>query len=935
MIKRVHSLVFVMLALSVILYGFGNPVMVNAAAAPTDLVLSNTSINRSAADHSIVGTLATMDEDAGDTFTYSLVAGTGSDNNSLFELAGNRLQAVSPAAMSPGTYSVRIRTTDSTGGSFENVFAITVIGSSPPIAFNDSYNTSEDMPLSVSVPGVLANDSDADGDALTATLVTGPLHGTLTLNSNGSLTYVPLTNYTGSDSFTYKACDGTVCSNSATATIYVAPGSAQSDVSIAALMVGGELAPAFSNDISDYDVYMDNSSNGSSYIAVMVKDARTKIDYRVNSGTWNSLGNWVSSGNIGMNPGLNLIEVKITSIDNSNSRMINLHVHRPLPNDSTIRKLEVSEGAFSPSFDPAITGYTVNVPYTTTSITITANLTDGDAAVTVDGIYPSSDHRTEISNLNVGSNNITITVTSADHSSVTTYTVNIVRAPASTNADLSDLGLSNGSLNPLFASGITAYTAEVDSDISSITVTPTAAEAHATMKVKVNGGAEAAVVSGTPTVLPLNVGDNTLQVQVTAQDGTTVKTYSISVHRFSSNADLSSLTLSSGMMSPGFNSATTEYDVELPNATSSFTFKPTLANPLSAVEWKAGSGTYASLTNNTDSPGIVLQEGLNTVLIKVTAEDGSEKVYTIRVNRESSNVKLSGLTLSSGSISPAFDENTFDYSTSVSYAIDVITLRALVADSHATAEIALNHGAYTSLTSGADSPQLSLNQGKNTIQIKVTAQSGAEQIYTITVHRGNAPTSSVPPVVDPPAPTVSFNDITGHWAEEMILEGAEQGWISGYPDGSFHPNAAVTRQDFVVIIAQALGWQRNAALGNHSFSDQAEIAPYAADAVQIAFQKGLVNGYGNGSFLPDAPINRAEVVVMLMRSLGQQPASAASTGFDDDSHIPLWAKPSVAAANEAGLINGRGNNTFVPDAAATRAEAVTMMLHLLDYNKRR
>ena len=55
---------------------------------------------------------------------------------------------------------------------------------------------------------MLANDTDMDGDALTAVLVSGPAHGTLTLNPDGSFTYTPAANYNGADTFTYKANDG-------------------------------------------------------------------------------------------------------------------------------------------------------------------------------------------------------------------------------------------------------------------------------------------------------------------------------------------------------------------------------------------------------------------------------------------------------------------------------------------------------------------------------------------------------------------------------------------------------------------------------------------------------------------------------------------------------------------------------------------------------
>ena len=91
-----------------------------------------------------------------------------------------------------------------------------------PVANNDIYNTSEDTPLSVPAPGVLGNDTDADSNPLTAALGTGPSNGELTLNSNGSFTYTPNNNFHGSDSFTYRANDGTANSNTATVTINVA-----------------------------------------------------------------------------------------------------------------------------------------------------------------------------------------------------------------------------------------------------------------------------------------------------------------------------------------------------------------------------------------------------------------------------------------------------------------------------------------------------------------------------------------------------------------------------------------------------------------------------------------------------------------------------------------------------------------------------------------
>ena len=90
-----------------------------------------------------------------------------------------------------------------------------------PVAVNDSYSTAVNTALNQAAPGVLGNDSDPEGTALTARLVNGPSHGSLTLNSNGSFVYTPFVNYIGNDSFTYQASDGATGSNIATVTMSV------------------------------------------------------------------------------------------------------------------------------------------------------------------------------------------------------------------------------------------------------------------------------------------------------------------------------------------------------------------------------------------------------------------------------------------------------------------------------------------------------------------------------------------------------------------------------------------------------------------------------------------------------------------------------------------------------------------------------------------
>lgn len=102
-----------------------------------------------------------------------------------------------------------------------NVVEELTIQSVPPQAHDDEYTTTEDVPLIVNPPGVLANDTPGTGESLTAQLVEHPTHGDLQLNPNGSFSYYPALNYSGIDQFTYRAVAGEHQSNIATVTITV------------------------------------------------------------------------------------------------------------------------------------------------------------------------------------------------------------------------------------------------------------------------------------------------------------------------------------------------------------------------------------------------------------------------------------------------------------------------------------------------------------------------------------------------------------------------------------------------------------------------------------------------------------------------------------------------------------------------------------------
>ncbi len=157
----------------------------------------------------------------GDPLTAVLDSTT---SNGTLALNADGSFSYTPNADFSGTDSFTYFANDGTSNSNLATVNITVNpATDPPVANDDAYATDEDTPLTVAAPGVLGNDTDADGDPLTAVLDSTTSNGTLALNPDGSFSYTPNADFSGTDSFTYFANDGTSNSNLATVTITVNP----------------------------------------------------------------------------------------------------------------------------------------------------------------------------------------------------------------------------------------------------------------------------------------------------------------------------------------------------------------------------------------------------------------------------------------------------------------------------------------------------------------------------------------------------------------------------------------------------------------------------------------------------------------------------------------------------------------------------------------
>ena len=233
--------------------------------------------------------------------------------------------------------------------------------------------------------------------------------------------------------------------------------------------------------------------------------------------------------------------------------------------------------------------------------------------------------------LSVGSNVITVEVTAEDGQAAKTYTVTVTRQGTSSGTPTpqlsSDATLSSLSLSEVefgaFDSATTSYTAQVVNSVSQTTVTPTVNDSGASYVIKLGG------VEDADGEISLGVGSNVITVEVTAEDDSTTRTYTVTVTRAappSTDATLSALTLS-GVDFGTFDSTTTSYTAQVANSVSQTTVTPTVTD--------SGASYVIKLSGVEDVDGVVaLGVGSNIITVEVTAEDDSTtQTYTLTVTR--------------------------------------------------------------------------------------------------------------------------------------------------------------------------------------------------------------------------------------------------------------------------------------------------------------
>jgi len=383
------------------------------------------------------------------------------------------------------------------------------------------------------------------------------------------------------------------------------------------------------------------------------------------------------------------VTLTVTAEDDNVKETYKIKFEQILESDSSLNSLVVKRGSETFNLTPAFSSTHKNY-----NLTVEGDVDEVEIEATPNGSHTQSVTGTGTVTLVSGGNTKEIVVTAEDGTK-TTYTLNITRK-INTSATVTDITIGGETIDGFDPSIATYDLGSVPYDTTTIDLgaTPTAG----------------ASLSGDTGVQNLNVGDNTFEINVTAQDGVTTGKYTIKVRRKSNDYSLKDLSITSSPASTVRKDVNGDYTIDIPSQVERISITP-IPNHESATV------TNLSSLSNIDVSNITYID------IDVQAED---ELYTgthrVKINKlKSTNVYLSSLTIDQGTLTPVFNKETTSYTVNVGTEVDAITLTGVAEDSKSTV---LGDGVK------------SLNPGDNTFVITVQAEDGVTtKDYTVVVTR--------------------------------------------------------------------------------------------------------------------------------------------------------------------------------------------------------
>jgi Cadherin-like beta sandwich domain len=328
----------------------------------------------------------------------------------------------------------------------------------------------------------------------------------------------------------------------------------------------------------------------------------------------------------------NTFTVVVTAQDQSTTRTTTIVINRAPSADTTLRTIRTSP-SIGLTFNPSKREYALTVLNTVASLTVSAITVEDVATLTIQGKQQSPSNPIPLS---VGNNTVTIQVTAQDQVTVTTTSIYVNRLPSSVSTASSWGTAPITTLNSAFIKSTYTYTVTVVYEYAILTFTAVPSNEFATMQLIHANGTRTSVVSGEEMQVQLAVYDNTVQLVVTAENGKDSSTYTANVYRKpSTDATLSSLSLSPAPSGFKFDSDVFTYAFDVPNSFDLTSFVPVTNNtePEVAMNVVYDGGDPKVIKSDSTNQWPVHVD-LNTIVVEVIAQDRVTKAaYRIQLNR--------------------------------------------------------------------------------------------------------------------------------------------------------------------------------------------------------------------------------------------------------------------------------------------------------------
>ncbi len=686
-------------------------------------------------------------------------------------------------------------------------------------------------------------------------------------------------------------------------------------------------------------------------------------------------GSTVPSGTasipINLQTGNNTVTIEVVAADGQTRKTYTVQVMREPNKDARLKALAGSPVAISPAFDPAITQYTVNVANGVDQYRVQADVYNPLSVLTVTGAVYDSSTSNYVSNLQVGSNTITLKVTAQDGQTQSDYTITVIRADALTEVKDALNGLEIGYTgtdtwefvtndlklptvqSQLPVSWSASQPQLVQSDghvirpstqegtvILTATIQNNGVAASRTFIVIVKPQSVNLVKTEQTRTVPIRIGESSTDVQ---QTPITRKTLSNGDTIDKVVADPAQL--SSALQAAMINNENSVHIVinDLPAAPAA---EVTADVPMTAYDSLADK---VNLNIDTDYASVIL----NKATLEQMKDDAQSLFFRFVPIRQTKQVSLltqqalddaqvkqaaNNATVSQVGTPMTIETNYKSYNTTLLFPASKLNLPT--SSSQQAAYISTLY-VYIQHSDG----EIELQRGTPQYDRKGNLQGIAIQIskfstFTIlsvqpkqnsssggTSSGGGGTTNPGDGQTNPSNPSTPVTPTTPS-SPSTESTGTHIAYVKGYPDGTFLPGKTTTRAEVASMLWRIM--QANGATATDTLQGYSDVPDnhWAAEAIRELQAKHIMLGVTEDRFAPNRPLTRAEFATLAVRWQQLAPATGdLSTSFKDvKGH---WALPSITTLMQTGVVKGYEDGTFRPNGGVTRAELVTMMNRLL------